>query len=109
MHISDIFDVLYYLDFSENFDMPWTNLKFSENLISYSSKANIQNSMIFTIYRIQNVPTNVHCQKTLNILTIPYNRKKNILGFFIKNTCIISCNVYNIVRLNLLYEKEMFL
>lgn len=34
---------------------------------------------------------------------------KIFLVFFIKNTCIISCNVYNIVRLKLLYEKEMFL
>ena len=69
MHISDIFDILYYLDYSENSNMPWTNLKFSENLVSYSRKGSFQNSMIFTIYRIQNVPTNVHCQKTINILT----------------------------------------
>ena len=69
MHISNIFDILYYLYYSENSNMPWTKIEFSENLVSYSRKGNFQNSMIFTIYRIQNVLTNVHCKKTLNILT----------------------------------------
>jgi hypothetical protein len=71
MHISDIFDILYYLYYSENSNMPWTKIEFSENLVSYSRKENIQKSMIFTIGKIQNVLTNVHCQKTINILTIP--------------------------------------